>query len=1056
MNVKRIVFLVSGLFITAFCGLPTAAAKPISSAPDAVVLQSFFDLKAHIAGIAADVLNNGQRNSFSSKLNAAEAAYRRGQICTADNVMNAYLNEAQAKRKGAQVAVAEMLYARGRALRDSFFDVFAADPELSAPPCYDAAARQSPQVMVAESNNQHFAASLSFGAPTIWTVTGGGETWSELELPAVQGQGGVPGLPAIPVWRALVAVPQGATAMLNMVEPPEISETLLLNLYPYQSEAADNGLTPIDPAFANPPFAKNAEAYATDALAPPNPCSVRTVGQYRDLQMVQVLCAAGQYNPVTDELQLFRSVAFDITFDGGADGSDGNFITTQTLSPFEPASESAVSSVLNRAAVAEYVREFDISNRVCLGEELLILTHPDFRAAADDLAQWKRDKGIATTVINVGGGTVYATAAQIDDLIEDRYDNCQVRLSYVLLLGDAEFVPPARTDYDTTGDYCGSCGDATTGSDWGYALYPQILFDVFFPDFGVGRIPVDTLAEAQTVVDKIVNYESNPPFIDFGAGAPFYSTAGLAGQFQCCRMNQDGSPLDGQSGRDQRSFIETLEIARNTLMAAGKAGERIYMETVDNGGYCLGASCPPALNQQAYTGNTTPNRYYNGSLLPADLRSGSGFSWTGSTQDIVDAFNGGRFLITHRDHGNSGGFSNPGFDTGDLWKLNNDELLPVVYSVNCASGYFDRETNTGGSAESFMEQILYEPDGGMVGGLGDVRNSPTWANSALTRGFFDATWPNLAPEYGDATSKRRLGDILNHGKVYMLTQIGVTQTAGSVSLEAALAEYIMWHAYGDPTLEMWTSNPHTLILDLNFELEVHPEFLQVVYPEEGAVITALQQTQRGLIPVGRAPVIGGIAQLNYFHPPEPGMPIMLSASKENAVSVLLTRGAPGAKPDLVVQDLILSTTTLQPGDDLSIMLGVKVGNLGGAVAAGTINADGSTKPGYMIDLVLSSDTSMPPGFATVPEPAGSAYAEDGLLQGGRISRTPDVAAMTDLELSTAPPINSDIGGIIPLQAPAGDIYLCARIDPGEVIAEVDESNNVFCRWVSIERLPVAP
>jgi hypothetical protein len=112
--------------------------------------------------------------------------------------------------------------------------------------------------------------------------------------------------------------------------------------------------------------------------------------------------------------------------------------------------------------------------------------------------------------------------------------------------------------------------------------------------------------------------------------------------------------------------------------------------------------------------------------------------------------------------------------------------------------------------------------------------------------------------------------------------------------------------------------------------------------------------------------------------------------------------------------------------------------------------DGSTKEVYMIDLVLSSDTSMPSGFATVPEPPGVAYAEDGLLYGGRISRTQDVPAMTDLELSTSPPISSDIGGIIPQQAPLGDMYLCARIDTGEVVTESDETNNVFCRRVTIE------
>jgi hypothetical protein len=49
--------------------------------------------------------------------------------------------------------------------------------------------------------------------------------------------------------------------------------------------------------------------------------------------------------------------------------------------------------------------------------------------------------------------------------------------------------------------------------------------------------------------------------------------------------------------------------------------------------------------------DTTPRHYFDGTPLPAELGPESDFSWDGSTQDIIDAFNAGRFLIMHRDHG---------------------------------------------------------------------------------------------------------------------------------------------------------------------------------------------------------------------------------------------------------------------------------------------------------------------------------------------------------------------------------------------------------------------
>ena len=503
------------------------------------------------------------------------------------------------------------------------------------------------------------------------------------------------------------------------------------------------------------------------------------------------------------------------------------------------------------------------------------------------------------------------------------------------MLGDAEFIPPAREDVDTSA-MCGNCGDPTTGSDYGYAIYPQFFFDIF-PDFAVGRISVDTAAEAQLAVDKIIKYESDPPFIDRFTGAPFYTTTANAAQFQCCRMNPNGTPLNNQAGTAQRAFIETSEFVRNELDSLNYTVERIYTETVDGGGYCIDNNTPCTL-QAAYNGSITPNRYYNGSLLPADLRSGSGFGWAGSTLDIIDAFNEGRFLILHRDHGSTSGFAHPSFRTGNFGSLDNGEFLPVVYSVNCASGKFDIETDSGGTGESFMEKLLLVEDGGMVGGLGDNRNSPTWANNALTRGFYDATWPGVAPEFGGNASVRRLGDILNHGKMYLLSQIGIDQTAGDITLQAAAGELSIWHAYGDPSLEMWTRNPHRMILWKEYTRYIDEHQLVVHYPVSGAVITALQETEEGTVPVGRASVENGTATIPFFSQPLAGVPIHLSVSYENAVSISLT-----ADPDLVVEELLLDSTFLYPGTDLGNLMKIKVGNLEGGEAPGTVYADGSVK-----------------------------------------------------------------------------------------------------------------
>jgi hypothetical protein len=108
----------------------------------------------------------------------------------------------------------------------------------------------------------------------------------------------------------------------------------------------------------------------------------------------------------------------------------------------------------------------------------------------------------------------------------------------------------------------------------------------------------------------------------------------------------------------------------------------------------------------------------------------------------------------------------------------------------------------------------------------------------------------------------------------------------------------------------------------------------------------------------------------------------------------------------------------------------------------------------MIDLVLSRDITMPEGWAQLPSPPGETFEEDGLLHGGRVSRTPDVPAKSSVELSADPPINSCAGGIIPSQTPPGLYFICARIDPGNEVEESNEDNNVS--WLEVQVVAGGP
>lgn len=279
------------------------------------VLEAFDDLQALVRATPPAALTRGQRTSLLVKLAAAEAAYRCGHPCVALHVLGAYLHETQALRRGPRAATAEALYAHGRVLGH---DVAGTLPEGARCHGHDEPDRAA-DVTVLESDNRHVRGRITFGPPRLLPVLGDGETFTQVSIAGTLPVG-PPGLPGVPVVRRLVAFPRGADVSV-LAGPPVVAETLRLNLYPFQPEPADQSSDPVPDPFGDRPFARDAAAYATPGPAPSALCTVRPLGQIRDLPIAQLECAAGQYDPVADRVTLFRALEFEVRFGGAAASS---------------------------------------------------------------------------------------------------------------------------------------------------------------------------------------------------------------------------------------------------------------------------------------------------------------------------------------------------------------------------------------------------------------------------------------------------------------------------------------------------------------------------------------------------------------------------------------------------------------------------------------------------------------------------------------------------------------------------------------------------------------
>ena len=150
------------------------------------------------------------------------------------------------------------------------------------------------------------------------------------------------------------------------------------------------------------------------------------------------------------------------------------------------------------------------------GADYVIISHEDFLDAAERLAGHRRESGLAAEIVDVediydefSHGLMLREA--IGAFISHAYHNWERPPQYVLLLGDATF------DYRNVQGGGQPCYVPTlyyharrrghSPSDY---LYSLVDGDDLLPDVAVGRLAVESAAEAEGVVDKIVRYDTEP------------------------------------------------------------------------------------------------------------------------------------------------------------------------------------------------------------------------------------------------------------------------------------------------------------------------------------------------------------------------------------------------------------------------------------------------------------------------------------------------------------------------------------------------------------------
>ncbi len=172
-----------------------------------------------------------------------------------------------------------------------------------------------------------------------------------------------------------------------------------------------------------------------------------------------------------------------------------------------------MSSSLDQPALLE-----SLEPRFLLSSGALIVTSDALAGAFQDVANWYTRKGFPAQIVTTE--SIYSAYSGADsqekirNCIRDYHQNHGVK--YVLLGGDNSIVPDRdtkgykRTDTPTDFYYSSLSG---TWDDNGDGLYGEGAYDTvnFAYDTIVGRYPVRTAAHVQTLLAKVIAYETAPP-----------------------------------------------------------------------------------------------------------------------------------------------------------------------------------------------------------------------------------------------------------------------------------------------------------------------------------------------------------------------------------------------------------------------------------------------------------------------------------------------------------------------------------------------------------------
>ena len=411
--------------------------------------------------------------------------------------------------------------------------------------------------------------------------------------------------------------------------------------------------------------------------------------------------------------------------------------------------------------------------------EYAIIAPHDFVNGLGGLALWHSEMGIRTKVYSmsiVQGSTGSDLQEKIHNFLVN-LNSTSSSLRYVLLVGDHELIParylyagadPWGLDYSYISDFY----YAGLGSSWDTnhnGTYGEFGEEDWSADVLVGRIPIDTAGEVGGMVDKIINYRTNPPSGDWIEKMIVWTSVMKPPNGDPYKSHKDNAFKIHQS-LDHRlpSHMDKVYLADYSELEGGN-----YTLVDDN---FTRFNAEQQLDGGAALLTFAGQAFYDESAPPMD-NALANYQGEGTTDSWAIAYN---------------------YDDCD--EASNGGKLPFAFVASCDTLNFSESDDTN------LERWNTKSNGGLIGQIGSSGRSWRGEDPGASRGnwwMIDKFW-ELFFRYNGQPAEA----FYDMKEIYATTLLPPFLNPSPSQFAYGMKSNLVGYNFlGDPALDIWTSQP---------------------------------------------------------------------------------------------------------------------------------------------------------------------------------------------------------------------------------------------------------